>query len=150
MQNSILANFYERDIDRLIKEIKSFSSDEDIWKTAGTIKNSAGNLVLHIIGGSKYLIGDLLGGISYKRDRENEFQAKDIPTDLLVNELEQLKNIINTTLAKLSANDMESVYPISFDGGENTIGYVLFQLFGHLNYHLGQVSYLRRVLHEDS
>ncbi|HEY6899062.1 MAG TPA: DinB superfamily protein, partial [Puia sp.] len=57
MLNNILAGFYERDLRRLIEEINSFKNEENLWKTAGTVKNSGGNLTLHLIGGLSYLIG---------------------------------------------------------------------------------------------
>jgi hypothetical protein len=41
---------------------------------------------------------------------------------------------------------MESAFPIFFDKENATNDYVLTQLLLHLNYHLGQVNYLRRSL----
>ncbi|HVU57607.1 MAG TPA: hypothetical protein VHD83_21235 [Puia sp.] len=46
MLNSILANFYERDLRRFIDEVNLFKSEDDLWKTQGAVKNSAGNLAL--------------------------------------------------------------------------------------------------------
>jgi hypothetical protein len=51
MLNQLLANFYEKDLLKLIEEVNLFKKEEDLWKTLGTVKNSAGNLTLHIIGG---------------------------------------------------------------------------------------------------
>ena len=56
MLNNILANFYERDLRKLIEEINLFKREENLWRTSGSVKNSSGNLILHIIGGSNYLI----------------------------------------------------------------------------------------------
>ena len=41
---------------------------------------------------------------------------------------------------------MKDDYPMMFDGAQQSKGYVLVQLLAHLNYHLGQVKYLRRTL----
>jgi hypothetical protein len=41
---------------------------------------------------------------------------------------------------------MEAAFPLPFDGANNSNSYVLTQLPVHLNYHLGQVNYLRRML----
>ena len=76
MLNNILADFYERDINKMIEEINAFKKDENIWRTSGTIKNSCGNLVLHIIGGTNYLIGKQLGKTDFIRNRDNEFIEK--------------------------------------------------------------------------
>jgi hypothetical protein len=51
MLNSILVKFYERDLRQLIAEVNLFSKEENLWKTEGSVNNSCGNLVLHIIGG---------------------------------------------------------------------------------------------------
>ncbi len=58
MLNSTLGGFYERDLRKLIEEINLFKDEENLWKTFGSIKNPAGNLALHIIGGSNYLFMD--------------------------------------------------------------------------------------------
>jgi len=41
---------------------------------------------------------------------------------------------------------MDAEFPLIFDDAKRTNGYVLTQLALHLNYHLGQVNYLRRIL----
>ena len=146
MLNNILADFYERDIRKLIEEINLFSNEENLWRTEGSVKNSCGNLVLHIIGGLNYLIGATLAHTGYVRNREQEFIRKGIKRKKLVTQLEELIPMINKTLNDLSRGDMETEYPIFFDKPKTSISYVLTQLLLHLNYHLGQVNYLRRIL----
>ena len=146
MLNNILANFYERDIRKLIEEINLFKSEEDIWRTAGSVKNSCGNLVLHNIGGMNYLIGTTLAHTKYARNREQEFIQKNAKRTELVAQLEALILTINQTLNALTAEQMEAEYPIFFDKPRTSVTYVLVQLLTHLNYHLGQVNYLRRIL----
>jgi hypothetical protein len=145
MLSSILANFYERDISRLIEEVNLFKNEENLWKTHGSIKNSSGNLVLHIIGGSNYLIGTLLAQTGYVRDRDQEFIKKGVPRSELVAQLEALSQLITQTL---NAINLEAEYPIMFDDMNVPNSYVLTQLLVHLNYHLGQVNYLRRMLEQ--
>jgi hypothetical protein len=67
MLNKTLATFYERDIRKLIEEVNSFKNEEYLWKTHESVKNSCGNLVLHLIGGLNYLIGANLGQTGYVR-----------------------------------------------------------------------------------
>jgi hypothetical protein len=143
MLNTILATFYERDLRKLIEEIKLFKNEANLWKTSGAIKNSAGNLVLHIIGGSNYLIGNKLAHTGYVRDRDQEFMLKGVHRKDLVTRLEHLIPLITGTLNDL---DMDEEYPMMFDDAMRSNSYVLTQLALHLNYHLGQVNYLRRVL----
>jgi len=146
MLNNILADFYERDIRKLIEEVNSFKNEEDLWKTAGSVKNSSGNLVLHIIGGMNYLIGTTLAKTGYVRNRDQEFIIKGVERTVLVSQLDELILMINKTLNNLSPEDMEAEFPIFFDKPKTSVSYVLTQLLLHLNYHLGQVNYLRRVL----
>ena len=41
---------YARELDNLHKEIFAYSDESQLWITKGEIKNSAGNLALHLIG----------------------------------------------------------------------------------------------------
>jgi len=146
MLNTILANFYERDIRKLIEEVNLFRSEENLWKTLGSIKNTSGNLVLHIIGGMNSLIGATLSKTGYVRDRNQEFVKKNVERKWLVAELEALIPIVTNTLNSFTPEQMEADYPFIFDDMTRSNSYVLTQLLVHLNYHLGQVNYLRRAL----
>ena len=146
MLNIILAGFYERDLNKLIDEINLFKSEEDLWKTCGTIANSRGNLVLHLIGGMNYLIGTHMVRTGYVRDRDKEFTIKGIERDSLVSQLKDLIILIKGALLSLSPEQMEAEYPLVFDDAKRSHTYLLVQLLAHLNYHLGQVNYLRRSL----
>jgi hypothetical protein len=146
MSNNELANFYERDLRKLIEEVTLFKSEENLWRTHGSVKNSCGNLVLHIVGGLNYLIGTTLAQTGYVRNRDQEFSRKGIARKELMAELEALISMINKTINALAPQDMDREFPIFFDKPKTTVSYVLTQLLLHLNYHLGQVNYLRRIL----
>jgi hypothetical protein len=141
-----IASFYHRDIQKVIDEINLFKHQINIWKTCGSIKNSAGNLVLHLLGGLNYLIGTNLGKTNYLRNRDKEFTMKDNDRKTLVGQLTELSLMIDRTLNSLTNEQLESNFPIFFDKENATTRYVLIQLLIHLNYHLGQINYLRRVL----
>ena len=143
MENTVLASFWERDIRKLMEELTLFKSEENVWLTHGSVKNSAGNLALHIVGGTSHLIGATLLRTGYARNRDQEFTRKGVRRSLLVGQLEELIPLIKEALKDL---DLEDEYPLLFDDKKRTNGYVLTQLLLHLNYHLGQVNYLRRVL----
>jgi len=146
MLNSVLANFYERDIRKLIEEVNLFRNEEDLWKNAGTVKNASGNLVLHIIGGLNHLIGATLAQTGYVRDRDQEFIRKGVEREVLVTQLEELIPMIKKTLNAFTREHMDAEYPIFFDEPKTSNSYVLVQLLLHLNYHLGQINYLRRII----
>jgi len=144
--SSVLATFYERDISKLIEEVSLFKNEEDLWRIQGSVKNPAGNLALHIIGGLNHLIGATLARTGYVRNRDQEFTRKGVERKVLVAQLEELIPMINKTINALTPEQMEAEYPIFFDKPKTSVSYVLVQLFAHLNYHLGQVNYLRRML----
>jgi len=146
MLSSVLATFYERDISKLIEEVSLFKNEEDLWRIQGSVKNPAGNLALHIIGGLNHLIGATLARTGYVRNRDQEFTRKGVERKVLVAQLEELIPMINKTINALTPEQMEAEYPIFFDKPKTSVSYVLVQLFAHLNYHLGQVNYLRRML----
>jgi len=144
--NDIIAKFYERDIRKLIDEIKLFREEGNLWKTSGSINNSAGNLALHIIGGTNFLIGATLANTGYVRNRDLEFSAKGVKRSELVSGLEAL---LPTIQQALNSIDLNAEYPRMFDDNKVTNSYLLVQLLAHLNYHLGQVNYLRRMLESE-
>jgi hypothetical protein len=145
MLNNILANFYERDIRKLIEEVNLFKNEEDLWRTQGSVKNSSGNLVLHIIGSMNHFFGATLAKTGYVRDRPREFSDKGVERKELVAQLEALIPTINTTLHALTPGQMDAAFPIFFDQEGTSTSYVLVRLLAHLSYHLGQVNYLRRI-----
>ncbi|MFT3680194.1 MAG: DUF1572 family protein [Ferruginibacter sp.] len=148
MTNIEIANLYERDIRKLVDELNAFKNEADLWKTYGTIKNPAGNIALHIIGGLNHLIGATLAHSGYTRNRDQEFTGKGINRHILAGKLEALVPLINETVSKMTPEQMQSPYPQFFDKEGATNSYVLTQLLLHLNYHLGQVNYLRRMFYE--
>lgn len=144
MLNNILSDFYERDIRKLMEEVNLFRDDQNLWKTQGAVKNSCGNLVLHIAGGLNYFIGEGLAQTGYVRNRELEFSKKEVDKQELISQLEELIPLISKTVSSLTPEQMEKEFPIFFDKPGTSVSYVLVQLLLHLNYHLGQVNYLRR------
>ena len=146
MTNNEIASHYESDILKLIEEVNSFKNEENLWNTCGTIKNSSGNIALHIIGGLNYLVGAKLSHTGYVRNRDQEFTVKRVDRKIIIEQLQGLLGLIKNTISKMTQEQMESPFPIFFDKENATNDYVLIQLLLHLNYHLGQVNYLRRSL----
>ena len=146
MLNNLLATFYERDIRKLIEEVNLFSNEDNLWRAHGSVRNTSGNLVLHITGGLNYLVGTQLAQTGYVRNRDQEFTSKGVERKYLVTGLEELIPMINKTLNAFTQEGMDAEYPLIFDDMKVSNSYVLLQLLLHLNYHLGQINYLRRML----
>jgi len=141
-----IKSLYERDLNQLKVEIELYQNEESIWKTDRNISNSSGNLCLHLVGNLSHYIGAILGDSGYIRDRDLEFSQKDIPRTELLRKVEDTIQIIIKTLDQLNEEDTQKPYPNEPLGYPMTIDYFLIHLVGHLNYHLGQVNYHRRLL----
>jgi len=148
MLQETLKTLFERDLNKLQQEIAAYNNENDLWKTADGISNSAGNLCLHLVGNLKHFIGKTLGSIAYERNRDKEFTDKDIPKEQLLKSIDETKEAVIGTLSKLSAGDIDKLYPINVFGNEMTTENFLIHLYGHLNYHLGQINYHRRLLNK--
>ena len=138
---------FNRDLDKLTEEVKLYEDEKTLWVIKEVITNSAGNLVLHLLGNLKHFVGGVLSGTGYIRNREAEFSSKDIPAEKLIAGILQTKEVISQYLKNVTKEDMEKVYPLQVFGYEMTTGFFMVHLYGHLAYHLGQISYHRRLIH---
>jgi len=144
MKNDIIKIFI-RDLDKLKEEI-NLIHEENLWKITNNIKNSAGNLSLHLVGNLNTYIGKNLGKTGFIRDREKEFSEKNINKNELINLIENTKIMVESTLTFINEAELEKLYPENVLGYEMSTQYFLIHLLSHLSYHLGQINYLRRVL----
>ena len=135
-----------RDIKKLQQEIAAYEDETLLWKTAEGISNSAGNLALHLIGNLNMYIGATLGGTDYVRERELEFSSKDIPREWMLENIDQVMVTIKQTFEKISDEELPQLYPSEVLGYPMTTLYFLLHLQAHLNYHLGQINYHRRIM----
>jgi len=148
MLQETFIKLFERDINRLEREISAYTNEADLWKLQPGIANTGGNLCLHLVGNLKNYIGKNLGAIAYERNREKEFADKNIPKDQLLKSIIETKEAVLFTLSGLTAEDMAKIYPEEVLGSAMTTEYFLVHLYGHLNYHLGQINYHRRLLNQ--
>jgi len=144
---SSLQQIFSRDLGALQKEIEAYNTETNLWKIEGQIKNSAGNLTLHLCGNLQHYIGSILGDTGYKRDRPAEFSMRDVPRAQLIEHIQTTKKVIHSTLSKYNDEDLDEKYPKPFKpDAPESIRYYLLHLTAHLSYHLGQVNYHRRLI----
>jgi uncharacterized damage-inducible protein DinB len=141
-----LIQIFDRDIDKLKLEIESFKDQGNLWITSGSISNSAGNLCLHLIGNLNHFIGAVIVESGYIRNREAEFNSKNIDSAMLIKMIRDTKEVVSSALKKFDESKLSSAYPIQVFGYDMTYEYFLLHLTTHLSYHLGQINYLRRIL----
>lgn len=145
MKHSLIALF-ERDIQRLYNEIEAYANDAALWVLPSAIKNTGGNLALHLCGNLNHFIGATLGDTGYVRERDLEFSTRDVSIKQLLSAIDEVKTVVTSTIEGLSDEQLQEVYPLEPLGYRMTTAYFLIHLSGHLNYHLGQINYHRRLL----
>ena len=137
---------FENNLETLQKEIESYKNEGAIWKVEKGILNSGGNLCLHICGNLRHFIGHVLGHSSYERDREAEFESKDIPREKLIRIIEKTKAEVSSAINSLDPETLTYEYPLQILGKPMSKEFFLLHLLGHFGYHLGQINYHRRLL----
>ena len=137
---------FNRDLSKLKLEMESYKNKEAIWHVDKAIPNSAGNLCLHLIGNLNTYIGAELGKTGYVRNRELEFTLTNIPLEVLIKKIDETIVIVETTLKKLTDEQLKSEYPVLVFQTKTSTEYLLIHLATHLSYHLGQINYHRRLL----
>jgi len=141
-----LIKLFNRDLDKLKTEIDSYKDDKKLWIISGEIKNSTGNLCMHLCGNLQHFIGSVLGNSGYVRNREAEFSTKDIPKEKLLDEINITAKVVEKTISELKEDKFNEIYPVNVFGYEMTTEFFLVHLATHLNYHLGQINYHRRLV----
>ena len=141
-----LKALFTRDLNRLKNEITQYHSDAALWSIQEDISNSGGNLCLHLIGNLKTFIGKELGNVNYVRDRKNEFEGKHVPREKIYREIDETIEAVNQGLDHVTAERLTGEFPILIWDKPTSMLYTLIHLHCHLNYHLGQINYHRRLL----
>ena len=141
-----LRTLFTRDLQKLRKEIEQYKKEENLWKLAEGIANSAGNLCLHLVGNLNNYIGKEIGKTGYVRNRELEFSQKDVSRNELLKKIDDTIQVVNKSLDNLDEKALAREYPILVFEEKTSTEYLLVHLATHLTYHLGQVNYHRRLL----
>ncbi len=146
MQTHTLLHFFLRDLEKLAAEIEVFPSGKSLWLIAGDVKNPGGTLALHLAGNLQHFIGAVLGGTGYVRDRDLEFSARGVAKSEILAQVKTARAVVEKVLGKMKDEQLEAIYPANHFGENRSNLFVLLTLLTHLNYHLGQVNYLRRLI----
>jgi len=144
-----LKSLFNRDLLKLKTEIELYRNEDNLWRITGSISNSAGNLCLHLIGNLNTYIGAGLLKTNYVRQRDLEFSLKNISKAELIEKIEATIAVVDQGLDSLSVNDLVKDFPIMIRDKSTEMEYTLLHLLTHLNYHLGQINYHRRLLDND-
>lgn len=141
-----LRTLYARDLNKLKTEIELYKNEENLWRFEKGISNSAGNLCLHIIGNLNAYVGVGVAKTGYVRQRDLEFSVKNIPKAELIQKIEDTIEMMEMGLNNLSPKQMKDNFPVIIWEKPTEMEYTLVHLITHLNLHLGQINYHRRLL----
>lgn len=145
MQQSLI-KLFDRDLLRLKTEIEAYIDEALLWEVRGEISNSAGNLCLHLMGNLNHYLGAQLGNTGYIRNRPLEFSDKNVPRTTLIQQIEATRQMLNEVINKLTEDDLAQNHTEEYNAGKDSNEYFLIHLYGHFNYHLGQINYHRRLV----
>jgi uncharacterized damage-inducible protein DinB len=145
MMTESLIPLFERDLVKLEKEIAAYENDEMLWTMRGEIKNSGGNLALHLIGNLNHFIGAILGENGYVRNRDAEFETKTGTRAEIIEMIKETIPVVSSALGKLTAESMVKDFPVEKNDETRRVDFMLLHLYGHFSYHLGQINYHRRL-----
>ncbi|WP_303312672.1 DinB family protein [Hymenobacter sp. BT730] len=137
---------FDRDLQKLQEEIEAYPTEPALWCRAPGIRNSAGNLCLHVLGNLNTYIGAELGQTGYSRDRDREFSAQGIPRAELLAGIAATRRVVEEALTPLPDAQLATPYPEVVWQAPTSLGYLLVHLTTHLAYHLGQINYHRRLM----
>jgi DinB superfamily len=141
-----LASLFRRDLTRLGQQVEAFPQEELLWQAPPQFTNPPGNLVLHLEGNLREYVGRQLGNVPYARNRPLEFSVRGVPKQELLTRVAELRELIPPVIERLAPDQMERVYPeVVLEVPMSTAAFLL-HLYGHLNWHLGQIDSLRRAL----
>lgn len=141
-----IGHFLRRELGSLRRELEAYPDEKLLWALPPGLPNSAGTLALHLSGNLRHYIGAVLGGDGYVRHRDEEFAARDLPRAVLLGQIAAAEAAVESTLPHLSEEQMSRPFPEPIREHHLQTRELLIQLAVHLAYHLGQVSYHRRLV----
>lgn len=145
-QAEMIEHFLLRELRSLRLELEAYPDERQIWVLPPGLPNSAGTLALHLAGNLRHYVGALLGGSGYVRNRDEEFAARDVPRAVLLDQIMAAEAAIRSTLPGLTEAQLLQPFPEAIRDHFLETGEFLIHLAVHLGYHLGQVSYHRRLV----
>ncbi len=135
-----------RELKSFCKEIEMLPNEESLWDVMPGITNPIGTLALHVAGNLRFFLGAVIGGSSYKRDRDAEFSIRGMSREQVIKELNCAMEEIEEGLKLVTESMLSEKYPVALHGISIPTSRFLLGLEAHTAFHLGEVGYLRRIM----
>ena len=150
MTGPAIAAVISRELKTLERELNAYPTEAQIWEVPAPLPNSAGTLVLHLVGNLQHFVGTGLGGSSFVRDRDAEFSRRNVPRADLIADLQSADRTVRETLPSMEAGRFAEAYPLAVANRRVNTGEFMMHLVTHLAYHVGQLDYHRRIVTGDA
>jgi hypothetical protein len=148
MLQHYIAEQFEAALLQLKNEINNYTHKENIWKLQGEIKNPGGTLALHLIGNLNHFICAVLGNTGYVRDRDAEFSRRNVSSSEIIKNIDEVTYNVKIIVSNLTDEQLFGDYPLNDGKPAKITTERLVQLLAHLNYHVGQINYHRRMIEQ--
>ena len=119
--------------------------EDELSKAPSSAANSVATVAWHIAGNLRSRFTDFLTSDGEKpwRDRESEFEARDVNRADLSTHWEDGWQVLLRTLEQLSDDDLDRL--VSIRGVAFPVHEALHRALAHVSYHVGQVVYVSRL-----
>ena len=107
--------------------------------------NSIGNIVRHVGGGSRMMVGEWIGGIKQVRNREEEFGAPRTTPAEVREILDQEERVWREVMGTMTEEGLRRVISMPQRKFHGPVESMLINLYRHFNYHTGQIMVYRRM-----
>jgi uncharacterized damage-inducible protein DinB len=130
------------DIQSTIEEFPRTALD---WTPPGSSLNSLSVLIVHLTGAESYWLGDVVARESFGRDREAEFQEREMGLDALTDRLTDSLVYARRVLEKLTLQDLETSRISPRNGRQVTVAWALAHALKHTALHVGHIQITRQL-----
>jgi uncharacterized damage-inducible protein DinB len=135
----LLVRDYLPKIERSLNQL----TDQDIWWRPNEQSNSIGNLVLHLYGNvTQWMIGGV-GGHTYERHRQQEFdERRPLPKSDLLARIREVIYAADGVLSDVTSEDLTSRRHIQ--GYDVTVLEAIYHVVEHFSMHTGQIIWIAK------
>jgi hypothetical protein len=111
----------------------------------GNDMNSLAGLIVHTAGATRFLVGEIAGGIPANRDREAEFKVSGMDEAALKACLGENRDFVRGVLEKLSVDDLSQSRFIAARNRDYVIAEAVFHALDHTGLHVGHAEITRQL-----
>jgi uncharacterized damage-inducible protein DinB len=129
--------------DDALRDFEQLPQEAMDW-VPGPEMNSFCALVVHMTSAARYWIGDVAGGLSEGRNRDEEFRAEGLDKEQLICSIDDTYEYVQEIVAKLTLEDLATPRIAHIIDQEVTVGFALAKGLMHTGLHVGHIQIQRQ------